>query len=138
VNEVFVPGFTLCRLADFDFVGCAAKATFRASWAAVRLMAALPRKRRRHWLIWSDISSSPCQVGNLVTPGYSADRLGEFTSPGAQSHSRNVGEFARQGLLGRASSASRGREGDLSEDSCQLRRQTCCRLEVRHCKAADE
>src|SRR3982074_1660685 len=54
-NDVCVPGLILGRSAGFAALDCASAEPLTTSWAPAMVIAAVPRKRRRSWLIGSDI-----------------------------------------------------------------------------------
>src|ERR1700738_4026015 len=56
-NELFVPGLVGDTSAGFAFPDSACTERSAPNWAAARVMAAVPRKRRRSCLIGSDIYS---------------------------------------------------------------------------------
>src|SRR5882724_3906904 len=58
-NEVFVPGLILVTSARVVLLDCASAEPGMPKWAAAIVMAAAPRKRRRFWLISSDIYFPP-------------------------------------------------------------------------------
>src|SRR5271155_2302375 len=59
VNDVYVPGLIFGKSVAFGFSGCASAELLKTSWAAARVMAAVPKNRRRSELIVSDIFESP-------------------------------------------------------------------------------
>jgi hypothetical protein len=54
-NDAFVPGLLVGGRAGFAVPACAAAEPNTPSWAAPMVMAAVPIKRRRGWLISADI-----------------------------------------------------------------------------------
>src|SRR4029077_2718128 len=58
-NDVFVPGLIGGTLAGFALPDCGSAEAIIPSWAAAMLMATVPKKRRRSYLISSDIFLPP-------------------------------------------------------------------------------
>src|ERR1039458_9605198 len=54
-NEVFVPGLTVGRSAGFVLLDWAFAEPIMPRWAAAMVMLAVLKKRRRSWLISSDM-----------------------------------------------------------------------------------
>ena len=66
---MFVPGLIAGTAAGFALLDCAAAEPIMPNWAAAMVMAAAPRKRRRSWLISSDIYLPSTQAAATIVPG---------------------------------------------------------------------
>src|SRR5919106_1604000 len=69
-NDVFVPGLIVVASAGVVLLDCASAELIRTSSAAAMVMTAVAKKRRRSWLISSDIYFSPIGFKSRVAWEY--------------------------------------------------------------------